>query len=46
MTGHSYHVRVSSGTGTASSKVPDDPASSSVVQVSSGSGNATVLPAQ
>src|SRR5216684_5778649 len=46
VTGHSYHVRVSSGTGTASSKVPDDPRGSSVVRVSSGSGNAKVLPAQ
>jgi hypothetical protein len=43
--GHRYHVVVSSGTGTARSKVPDDRQSSSVVQVSSGNGNAAVLPA-
>jgi len=43
--GHRYHVVVTSGTGTAHSKVPDDPQSSSVVQVSSANGNATVLPA-
>jgi hypothetical protein len=41
--GHRYHVVVTSGTGTAQSKVPDDRQSSSVVQVSSGNGNATVL---
>jgi Putative adhesin len=43
--GHQYHVLVSSGTGNASSKVPDDRQSSSVVQVSSGTHDATVLPA-
>jgi hypothetical protein len=43
--GHQYHVLVSSGTGSASSKVPDDRRSSSVVQVSSGTHDATVLPA-
>ncbi len=42
--GHRYHVVVSSGTGTAQSKVPDDRQSSSIVQVSSGN-SATVLPA-
>jgi Putative adhesin len=41
--GHQYHVLVSSGTGNASSKVPDDPQANSVVQVSSGSHDATVL---
>jgi hypothetical protein len=41
--GHRYHVVVTAG-GTAQSKVPDDRRSSSVVQVSSGSGNAAVLP--
>lgn len=40
-----YHVLVSSGTGTARSTVPDDRQSDRVVQVSSGNGNATVLPA-
>jgi hypothetical protein len=45
LTGHRYHVVVTSNTGTARSKVPDDRQSSSVVQVSSGNGNATVLPA-
>jgi peptidoglycan hydrolase-like protein with peptidoglycan-binding domain len=44
-TGHRYHILVSSGTGSAASKVPDDPRSGSVVQVSSGNGDATVLPA-
>lgn len=43
--GHRYHVLVSSGTGNAVSKVPDDRQSGSVVQVSSGNGDATVLPA-
>lgn len=43
--GHRYHVVVTTDTGTAQSKVPDDPQSSSVVQVSSHNGNATVLPA-
>jgi len=43
--GHRYHVLVTTDTGTAQSKVPDDLQSSSVVQVSSNSGNATVLPA-
>jgi Toastrack DUF4097 len=43
--GHRYHVLVSSGTGDASSKVPDDRQSTSIVQVSSGNGDATVLPA-
>lgn len=44
-TGHRYHILVSSGTGNAASKVPDDRQSGSVVQVSSGNGDATVLPA-
>jgi hypothetical protein len=43
-TGHRYHVLVSSGTGNASSKAPDDPQAGSIVQVSSGNGDATVLP--
>lgn len=43
--GHQYHVLVSSGAGNASSKVPDAPQAGSVVQVSSGSHDATVLPA-
>lgn len=43
--GHRYHVLVSGGTGNASSKVPDDPQAGRVVQVSSGSHDATVLPA-
>ena len=42
--GHRYHVVVTTGTGTARSKVPDDRQSSSIVRVSSGNGNATVLP--
>ena len=41
--GHRYHVLVSSGTGNAVSKVPDDRQSGSVVQVSSGNGDATLL---
>ncbi|MGE5286512.1 MAG: DUF4097 family beta strand repeat-containing protein, partial [Micromonosporaceae bacterium] len=45
VTGHRYPVVVTSNTGTARSIVPDDRQSSSVVQVSSGNGNATVLPA-
>lgn len=43
--GHRYHVLVSSGTGNAVSQVPDDRQSGSVVQVSSGNGDATALPA-
>jgi Putative adhesin len=43
--GHQYRVLVSSGTGSASSKVKNSPASASVVRVSSGSGGAAVLPA-
>lgn len=43
--GQRYHVLVSSGTGNALSKVPDDRRSDSVVQVSSGHGDAAVLPA-
>jgi Putative adhesin len=43
--GHRYHVLVSSRAGSASSKVPDDPRAGSVVQVSSGNGDATVLTA-
>jgi hypothetical protein len=43
--GHQYHVLVSSGSGSASSKVPDDPKAGSVVRVSSGNHDATVLPA-
>lgn len=43
--GHQYDVLVSSGTGTASSKVPDDPQAGNVVRVSSGNDDATVLPA-
>lgn len=42
--GHRYHVLVTTDTGTAQSKVPNDPQSRSVVQVSSGNGNAKVLP--
>jgi phage tail sheath gpL-like len=42
--GRRYHVLASSGTGTASSKVPDDRQASGIVQVSSGNGDATVLP--
>jgi hypothetical protein len=41
---HRYRVVVTAD-GTALSRVPDDHQSSSVVRVSSGSGNATVLPA-
>jgi hypothetical protein len=44
--GHRYHVLATSGTGTARSKVPDNRQSSSIVRVSSGNGNATVLPAR
>jgi len=43
--GHRYHVLVSSGTGSGSSKVPDDQQSSSVIRVFSGNHDATVLPA-
>jgi hypothetical protein len=43
--GHRYYVVVSSGTGSAASKVPDDRLSGSVVRVSSGNGDVTVLPA-
>jgi DUF4097 and DUF4098 domain-containing protein YvlB len=43
--GHRYHILVGGGTGTASSKVPNDKQAGSVVQVTSGNGNATVLPA-
>ncbi len=43
--GHRYRVSVTSGTGDARSKVPNDSQSSNVVQVSSANGNATVLPA-
>lgn len=43
--GHRYRVSVTAGSGTARSKVPSDGRSRSVVQVSSGTGNATVLPA-
>jgi hypothetical protein len=41
--GHRYHVVVTAG-GAAQSRVPDDHHSSNLVEVSSGSGNATVLP--
>jgi hypothetical protein len=41
--GHRYHVQLSSGTGNASSKVSDDQQAGSVLQVSSGNGDATVL---
>jgi hypothetical protein len=41
--GHRYRVTVTAG-GTAQSRVPDDHQSANLVQVSSGSGNATVLP--
>jgi hypothetical protein len=41
--GHRYHIAVTSGTGTAISRVPDDPYSANTVHVSSGNGNATVL---
>jgi Putative adhesin len=43
--GRRYRVLVSSGTGNASSKVPDDPRAASVVRVSSEDGDATVFPA-
>jgi len=43
--GHRYHILVGSGSGNALSKVPDDEQAGSVVQVSSGNGDATVLPA-
>jgi len=43
--GHRYHVAVTSGAGTAGSRVPSDPHSSNTVEVSSGNGNATVLAA-
>ncbi|HUN33618.1 MAG TPA: DUF4097 family beta strand repeat-containing protein [Trebonia sp.] len=43
--GHRYRVQVSSGTGSASSRVPDDPRSEDVVWVSSRTGSATLLPA-
>lgn len=42
--GYRYHVLVASGTGGASSKVPDDARAGRIVQVSSGSHDATVLP--
>jgi len=45
VTGHRYHVAVSSGTGNALPEVAGDRQSGSVVQVSSGNGDATVLPA-
>jgi hypothetical protein len=45
VTGHQYHVIVTGSTGPGHSKVPHDPRSTSVVQVTSGNGNATVLPA-
>ncbi|MGH3301569.1 MAG: hypothetical protein ACRDOK_07780 [Streptosporangiaceae bacterium] len=41
--GHRYHVAMTSGTGTASSRVPDDPHSGNTLHVSSGNGTATVL---
>jgi hypothetical protein len=44
--GQQYHVMVASGTGTASSRVPDNRLSSNVVQASSVHGSATVLPAR
>lgn len=43
--GNRYHVVVSSGTGNASSKVPDHRQAGRVVRVSSGNGDAAVLPA-
>jgi hypothetical protein len=43
--GNRYYVVVGSGTGHAVSKVPSDRQSGSVVRVSSGNGDATVLPA-
>jgi len=42
---HRYQVLISSGSGNASSKVPDDSQAGSVVRVSSDNGDATVLPA-
>jgi hypothetical protein len=45
LAGQKYQVLVSSGTGAARSRVPDDPASSRLVRVSSSQGTATVLPA-
>lgn len=43
--GHQYQVSATSGTGTVESKVPSNHQSSSVVRVSSGNGNASVLSA-
>lgn len=44
VSGHQYRVSVTSGTGTARRRVPDDPGSRSLVQVTSGQGDAAVLP--
>lgn len=44
VSGHQYRVAVTSGTGTARSRVPDDPGSGSLVRVASGQGDAAVLP--
>lgn len=43
--GHRYQVLVSSGTGAARSRVPDDSQSGSIVRVTSGQGSAQVRPA-
>jgi hypothetical protein len=45
-TGYRYHVLVTTGSGSAQSKVRDDRQSKSSVQVSSRNGNARVLPAR
>lgn len=45
VSGHQYRISVTSDTGTAKSQVPNDPQSSSVVQVASGNGSALVIPA-
>lgn len=44
-TGHRYQVQVSSGTGAARSRVPDDTRSGSIVRVTSAQGSAEVQPA-
>jgi hypothetical protein len=42
--GHRYRISVTSGSGNARSEVPDDGQSGNVMRLSSGEGNATVLP--
>jgi hypothetical protein len=44
LTGHRYHIVVTSNAGTARSAVPDDRQSHSIVHVSSVNGDATVRP--